>query len=144
MSRHFFFLGGGCISRYSEQAANLKPKGRTLDIALVFGVRFLFASALFENIICYQLRSVLGCEWLLISNAYGFRQSHSTGDLRVFASRSWLAALDDHEEAHSGSLDRVWYEGLVANVLSFGSPPALVSWKLNFVSGRSFEEAENL
>lgn len=67
-----------------------------------------------------------------------FWQGRSTGGLLV------LVTLDNDGETHwvsheiSKALDRVWHEGLLTKLSTFGFPPLLVSWTSSF-----FQQADH-
>jgi len=80
---------------------------------------------------------------LLSDHQYGFRKARSTGDLLSYVSHVWSSALDSFGESRvisldiSKAFDRVWHDGLVAKLSSYGFQSSLISWVRNFLSKRS-------
>ncbi|MBM6549304.1 reverse transcriptase family protein [Streptococcus dysgalactiae subsp. equisimilis] len=100
-------------------------------------------SKVMELVIAKQLRSHLERRLLLNDRQYGFRCHRSTGDLLAYVSHMWFSAIDHHGESHLVSLDiskafdRVWHDGLLAKLPTFGFSSNFTSWIRSFLSDRS-------
>jgi len=100
-------------------------------------------SKVFESIVNEHILDHIESNNLISDSQYGFRQARSTGDLLTYASHMWSSAAEAFGETRAVSLDvakafdRVWHDGLIAKLPSFGLTPVLVSWISNYLHGRS-------
>ena len=80
---------------------------------------------------------------LLSDHQYGFRKARSTGDILSYITNVWASSLRDFGESFvvgldiSKAFDRVWHQGLISKLPSFGFPPSLCSLISSFLSDRS-------
>jgi hypothetical protein len=96
-----------------------------------------------ERVLNSKLLIYLEDNSLLSDRQFGFRQGRSTGDLLAYVTHLWGEALEKHGEAIAVSLDiskafdRVWHDGLIAKLPSFGIPASLCAWISDFLRERS-------
>lgn len=82
----------------------------------------------------------LGSEWQLRVRQSGFWRYRSKCDLLALVSYLWWATFDNHGKLQlvcvkiSKSFHRIWHEGLLAKVPTFGFSQALASWASSFIS----------
>ena len=80
---------------------------------------------------------------LLNDRQYGFRKNRSTGDLMALLTEPWnrnvyffgeskVVALDI-----SKGFDRVWHQGLISKVKSYGVRNTFIRWLSAFLCNRS-------
>ena len=78
---------------------------------------------------------------------YDFRHGRSTGDLLVYLTHRWAAAIESKGEGLAVSLDmakafdRVWHEALLSKLPFYGLPENLCKWIASFLTGRSIKVA---
>jgi len=100
-------------------------------------------SKVFETIVNEHILDHIEGSNLISDSQYGFRKARSTGDLLTYASHMWNAAAEAFGETRAVSLDvakafdRVWHDGLIAKLPSYGISPTLVSWLANYLQDRS-------
>ena len=100
-------------------------------------------SKVMEMIVNEQLRIYLEHNNLLCPTQYGFRKSRSTVDVLSYLSQKWQNTLDAGNEVVAVTLDiskafdRVWHNGLLVKLKSFGISGCLYNWIANFLSCRS-------
>lgn len=102
-------------------------------------------SKIMESIINRQLLRYLEEHQLISDRQYGFRQGRSAGDLLVYLTHRWAAAIESKGEALAVSLDmakafdRVWHKALLSKLPSYGLPEKLCKWVSSFLSERSIK-----
>lgn len=102
-----------------------------------------------ERVLNNRLLAYLEANDLLSDRQYGFRRGRSTGDLLVYATHIWSEAIEKNGEALAVSLDiskafdRVWHEGLISKLPSFGLPTSLCDWVSDFLRDRSIRVVIN-
>ncbi|RVE49051.1 hypothetical protein evm_006297 [Chilo suppressalis] len=96
-----------------------------------------------ERILNHRLLAYLESNDLLSDRQYGFRRNRSTGDFLACATHIWSEAIEKYGEALAVSLDiskasdRVWHDGLISKLSSYGLPTGLCAWISDFLRDRS-------
>lgn len=102
-------------------------------------------SKVMERVINTQLLGYLEANQLISDRQYGFRHGRGAGDLLIYLTHQWAAAIESKGEALAGSLDitkafdRVWHKALLSKLPSYGLPNGLCTWIASFLSGRSIQ-----
>ena len=106
-------------------------------------------SKVMESIINdYLSKHIFGLK-LISQHQYGFRAKHSTLDLLTSTTQRWTNALDKGSEVKAVALDisrafdRVWHNGLLSKLMSFGIGGQVYRWIRSFLSGRSIRVVIN-
>ena len=98
-----------------------------------------------ETIISKQLLAFLKTNSLLSSHQYSFLQARSTGGLLAYIVHASSSPQESYCESRaifldiSKVFDRVWHNGLLAELPMFGLHSTLITWIASFLSGRSIE-----
>ena len=96
-----------------------------------------------ERLVNKSMMSFLSHHQLLKDQQYGFRCGRSTADLLTVLFQLWSDALDSGSEVRAVSLDiskafdKVWHEGLLSKLQSYGINGLLLQWLKDYLSGRS-------
>ena len=99
-------------------------------------------SKIFESIINNKISGHLESLCLLTDKQYGFRRSRSTADLLTVITERIFRALDRCGETKSVALDiskafdRVWHQGLLQKIQSYGISGQVFSVVKSFLSNR--------
>ena len=100
-------------------------------------------SKVMEKAINIELIKYLESSGIINDRQYGFRHRRSTGDLLAYVTHLWQSSIEKHGESLAVALDiskafdRVWHEGLLHKLPSYGLPPQLCHLLSSFLSGRS-------
>ena len=84
---------------------------------------------------------------IISDHQYGFRKSRSTGDLLAYVTNLWSNAIEQYGESRAVALDiskafdRVWHEGLLSKLSSYGMSSRFCSWLSSFLKDRSLQVA---
>ena len=84
---------------------------------------------------------------IISDHQYGFRKSRSTGDLLAYVTHLWNNAIEHFGESRAVALDiskafdRVWHEGLLSKLRSYGMSGQFCSWLSSFLENRSLQVA---
>ncbi|KAG5900707.1 hypothetical protein JTB14_038225 [Gonioctena quinquepunctata] len=95
-------------------------------------------SKVMEKAINIELMKYLEDSGIVNDRQYGFRHQRSTGDLLAYVSHIWQLSIEKHGETLAVALDiskafdRVWHQGLLAKLPSYGYPPQLCSLLASF------------
>ncbi|KAG5898379.1 hypothetical protein JTB14_015810 [Gonioctena quinquepunctata] len=90
-----------------------------------------------------ELMKYLEDSGIVNDRQYGFRHQRSTGDLLACVSHIWQLSIEKYGETLAVALDiskafdRVWHQGLLAKLPSYGLAPQLCSLLASFLSNRS-------
>jgi ribonuclease P/MRP protein subunit RPP40 len=96
-----------------------------------------------ERLVNKSLMSFLRHHRLLSDRQYGFQSERSTADLMSVLFQKWSDALDEGSEVRAVSLDiskafdKVWHDGLLCKLQSYGIGGLLLNWLKDYLSGRS-------
>ncbi|CAG5047615.1 unnamed protein product [Parnassius apollo] len=96
-----------------------------------------------ESIVNCQLMRHLEDHQLISDRQYGYRRGQSAGDLLVYLTHRWAAAVESKREALAVSLDiaktfdRVWHKVLLSKLPSYGLPEILCKWITSFLADRN-------
>jgi hypothetical protein len=96
-----------------------------------------------ERVVNQSLVSFLRHHNLFNDRQYGFLSERSTADLLTVLFQTWSDALDSGSEVRAISLDiskafdKVWHDGLLAKLQSYGISGPLLSWLKDYLSNRS-------
>ena len=99
-------------------------------------------SKVMEGCISDHIRKYLDKNQLLCDTQYGFREKRSTVDMLAYITQWWNDCLDTQQEVRIIALDikkafdRVWHQGLLAKLTSFGICGDLHSWISSFLANR--------
>ena len=100
------------------------------------------AGKIFEALINKALVDFLESQQLLSDMQYGFRHSRSTGDLLSYVTEHISRVLDSQGESRSVALDiskafdKVWHEGLLHKLRSYGITGPLHQLLASFLKDR--------
>lgn len=95
-----------------------------------------------ERVVNQSLVSFLRHHNLLNDCQYGFLSERSTADLLTVLFQKWSDALDSGSEVRTISLDiskafdKVWHDGLLAKLQSYGVSGPLFNWLKDYLSNR--------
>jgi len=96
-----------------------------------------------ERLVNKSIMSFLRHHKLLNDRQYGFQSERSTADLLSALFQYWSDALDSGSEVRAVSLDiskafdKVWHDGLISKLQSYGISGLLLSWLKDYLSNRS-------
>ena len=96
-----------------------------------------------ERVVNQSVVSFLRHHDLLNDRQYGFLSERSTADLLTVLFQTWSDALDSGSEVRTISLDiskafdKVWHDGLLAKLQSYGISGPLFDWLKDYLSNRS-------
>ena len=104
-------------------------------------------SKVMEKAINQHLLKYLEAHNIINDRQYGFRKQRSTGDLLTYVTHLWNNAIEQHGESRAVALDiskafdRVWHDGLLSKLRSYGMPNKFCLWLSSFLSDRSLQVA---
>ena len=96
-----------------------------------------------ERVVNQSIVSFLRHHNLLSDRQYGFLTERSTADLLTVLFQTWSDILDSGSEVRAISLDiskafdKVWHDGLLAKLQSYGISGPLFDWLKDYLSNRS-------
>ncbi|VVD05636.1 unnamed protein product [Leptidea sinapis] len=99
-------------------------------------------SKIMESIISRQLLVYIEGHQLINDRQYGIRHGQSAGDLLLYLTHRWAAAIESKGEVSldiAKAFDRVWHKALLSKLPSFGLPESLCKWTSSFLTGRSIQ-----
>ena len=104
---------------------------------------------IFEKIISDEVTLFLDQNFLLSDKQFGFRRERSTSDLLLHLSTPWQQSLDKGNYTYvvaldiAGAFDRVWHNGIIEKLKSFGIAGDLLKLFENYLRGRTLRVVVN-
>ena len=93
-----------------------------------------------ESILNHKLMKYLEDNSLRNDRQYGFRKNRSNGDLMALLTETWNRSVHFFGESKvvaldiSNALDRLWHQGLISKVKSYGVGNTFIRWLSDFLS----------
>lgn len=104
---------------------------------------------IYEKILVNRMTSFFDSNHLLSSKQFGFRSKRSASDLLLQLVTNWNKSLDAGKETYvvaldiAGAFDRVWHEGIISKLKSFGIDGDLLKMIQDYLRGRTLQVVVN-
>ena len=124
---------------FTPRASCTMPEVHTRTVK----VKRELANLVMEFILNHKLMKYLEDNSLLNDRQYGFRKNRSTGDLMALMTETWNRSVHFFGEIKvvaldiSKAFDRVWHQGLISKLKSYGVGNTFIRWLSDFLCNRS-------
>ena len=102
-----------------------------------------------ESLLHEELSAYLNTHRLISTKQFGFRSGRSSSDLLLLQSASWNRSLKSGDDTYvialdfEGAFDRVWHNGIVAKLESFGISGNILQLLKDYLQNRSLSVVVN-
>ena len=123
-----------CKRLASSQKGDPSDPGNYRPIAICSNL-----AKVMESILNHKLMKYLEDNSLLNDRQYGFRKNRSTCDLMALFTETWNRNVHFFGESKVVALafDRVWHQGLISKVKSYGVGNPFIRWLSDVLCNRS-------